>query len=884
MNSIDKNWVDNHIDSNGEVIIPAGVEKIEAEAFRDNELVQKVIMSDTVIEIGDNAFTGCLNLQDIKFSNNIKVIGEDAFLDCKKVTSIELPKSIEIIKEEAFARCESLEKFLIDQEAKISEIQDTAFYQCKNLSEIILPVTIKSIGEYTFVECEKLNESIFTYLSQLTTIKEGAFSGCQSIKSIEFPDTIDFIGKAAFYQCSNLENVTFSANSKVKRIEEQTFQACEKLKTIQLSESIEEIGMLSYAGCTNLTDIAFGKNTRIIGERAFCECESLQKIVMPDSLQEIALGAFYKCTQLNSIDLGKGLEEIGMGAFSNCKSLKSISLPESLKKIGVEAFIDCSELTNIERGTNIEQIEVGAFENTNIKTFRVPPKVKIFDPILCECANLEELYIGENTEELSPVALKGCSNLKKLVIDGNITYFPETTLEGCDNLEEVELNGTSHIAYGSFQGKDSIRKITIDGKEILLDESEKLFSLQQHDSKIAIVVKDKDGLLRTRCINTEKDKETKQDVNIYLANDGSVVRACNSIADISLEQLRILQSRGEKSLYLFGAIRDLKPEEAKKGMEYDLYNIEDLIQVKLLVEDMKKEITVPSKEDKHREKKIYSQLVRKLSEKLEYDFFEEYNNCKTAEEKEAEERKYEKITGKSWNEYLKDNENRDLHEMQLEDGNLIGLLRGRAVCRGNVEIIRNLAAEFGIEATAIIGQGHTWNQVKLDGVWYDDDFTNYQTYLSRGELDKSFKRFLGGQIDGKSEFSSIETYEKTLNSVHSVGKTFSTKDKSFLLNYGREKQQTIQELEKRQEQEQSIKDEVGDELKPKTQEQQQNEQEAEAKWMNSFQACDQVVAKMQNGAKKKQEVVQLIQNLEQERKQEQNRQIQEENENQVQGR
>lgn len=41
---------------------------------------------------------------------------------------------------------------------------------------------------------------------------------------------------------------------------------------------------------------------------------------------------------------------------------------------------------------------------------------------------------------------------------------------------------------------------------------------------------------------------------------------------------------------------------------------------------------------------------------------------------------------------------------------------------------------------------------------------------------------------------------------------------------------------------------------------------------------------MQDGAKKKQEVVQLIQNLEQERKQEQNREIQEGNDNQVQGR
>lgn len=837
MNSIDKNWVDNHIDSNGEVIIPDGVEKIEPEAFRDNEQVTKVVMPDTVVEIGDNAFSGCSNLQDIKFSNNIKIIGEDAFLDCKKVTSIELPKSIETIKEEAFARCESLEKFLIDQEAKLSEIQEALFYECKNLKDIRLPKSITTIGSYAFYNCESLTNFDLDFFEQITTIQEKTFAYCEALESISIPRTIRDIQNGAFRGCSKLSSIEFAENSSLTQI----------------------------------------------GEYAFAVCKELHNIKLPDTVVSLEKSAFNSCSNLEHIDLGNGLQQIGYDVFNNCQSLSSISFPETLKKIDAAAFMDCTSLSNIEGGTNIEEIEVASFENTNIRSFNVPPKVKEFEPILCECANLEELYIGKNTEELSTMALKGCSNLKKLVINGNISYFPETTLEGCDHIEEVELNGTSHINYGSFQGKDSIRKIAINGREILLDESEKLFSLQQHDSKVAIVVKDKDGLFRTRCINTEKEKETKQNVNIYLANDGSVVRACNSIADISLEQLKILQSRGEKSLYLFGAIRDLKPEEAKKGIEYDLYNIDDLIQVKQLVEDMKKEITIPPKEDKHREKKIYSQLVRKLSEKLEYDFLEEYNNCKTEEAKETEKVKYEKMTGKSWDEYLKDNEGRDLQKMQLEDGNLIGLLRGRAVCRGNVEIIRNLAAEFGIEATAIIGHGHTWNQVKLDSVWYDDDFTNYQTYLSKGNLDKSFKRFLGGQIDGKSEFST-KTYAKTLNSVHSVGRPFSTKDKSFLLNYGREKQQTIQAPERKQEQEQSIKDEVGDESKPKTQEQQQNEQEAEAKWMNSFQACDQEVTKMQDGAKKKQEVVKLIQNLEQERKQEQNKQIQEENENQGQGR
>lgn len=86
------------------------------------------------------------------------------------------------------------------------------------------------------------------------------------------------------------------------------------------------------------------------------------------------------------------------------------------------------------------------------------------------------------------------------------------------------------------------------------------------------------------------------------------------------------------------------------------------------------------------------------------------------------------------------------------------------------------------------------------------------------------------------------------------------------------------------EEQESIKDEVGDDFKTKTQEQEQNEQEAETKWMNSLQSCDEQVQKMQDGAKRKHEVVKLIQKIEQEKRQEKREQIQEENQNNEQGR
>lgn len=145
---------------------------------------------------------------------------------------------------------------------------------------------------------------------------------------------------------------------------------------------------------------------------------------------------------------------------------------------------------------------------------------------------------------------------------------------------------------------------------------------------------------------------------------------------------------------------------------------------------------------------------------------------------------------------------------------MLGLIKGKSVCQGNAEIIRNLCAEFGIEATVVRGKGiegggHAWNQVQLDGVWYDDDFTTYQNYLTSGQLDKC-GAFLMGQVNGVSiaKYNNYVAYSKT----HNVGKNLSKEQKRNLLSIVKENEMVNEEQEKQREQEKSIRDEVGDEF------------------------------------------------------------------------
>ena len=72
-----------------------------------------------------------------------------------------------------------------------------------------------------------------------------------------------------------------------------------------------------------------------------------------------------------------------------------------------------------------------------------------------------------------------------------------------------------------------------------------------------------------------------------------------------------------------------------------------------------------------------------------------------------------------------------------------------------------------------------------------------------------------------------------------------------------------QEIEP-QEQE-SIKDELGDEFKPKTQQQEQEEQQVETMWQNRFQSWDKDSVNLPNGAKRKEEAVKVIQDIEREK-------------------
>jgi hypothetical protein len=66
------------------------------------------MISNSVITIGNDAFSSCQNLTSITIPNSVTAFGERAFSDCTNLTSITIPKSVKSIKHAAFWYCTSL--------------------------------------------------------------------------------------------------------------------------------------------------------------------------------------------------------------------------------------------------------------------------------------------------------------------------------------------------------------------------------------------------------------------------------------------------------------------------------------------------------------------------------------------------------------------------------------------------------------------------------------------------------------------------------------------------------------------------------------------------------------------------------------------------------
>ncbi len=125
----------------GNVIVPAGVTKVDGSAFFMCGKVTGVSLPSSVTAVEGRAFDGCSQLTSISLSPSMEVLGEGMFNNCISLKEIVIPRGITAIWEGAFSGCNSLARIYFEGDAPVLRRSDVFDRVDPNATAYYLPGT-----------------------------------------------------------------------------------------------------------------------------------------------------------------------------------------------------------------------------------------------------------------------------------------------------------------------------------------------------------------------------------------------------------------------------------------------------------------------------------------------------------------------------------------------------------------------------------------------------------------------------------------------------------------------------------------------------------------------------------------------------------------------
>lgn len=455
-----------------EVILPASLESIEDEAFKNSTLAK--IDLTNVKFLGNKVFEFS-ELGEIIYSKYLTYIPERCFRG-SNLAEFEIPKQVTALKTGCFEGT-NLER--IDLSGIIT-LEEFVFFDCFNLKEIILSETITEIPDGFCRRCqclEKIN------LSHVQFIGASAFSECSNldagnlsakidrhafegtaVRNLDIKD-ISNLDKGVYQNCGNLESVTISGNGEIP---DRLFSECNKLKNVTIGEGITAVGDSAFFK-TAVEKIILPSTVIVVESDAFRECKQFRKVVLNDGLKAIAESAFKQTENLSEISIPDSVKHIDSGCFA-CSGIKSVKLPENSAFTAIlwETFFGCKNLETVKLPDSVNIIDDYAFsECTSLRSINLD-KVQVIGSSAFSKTALE--YITLSARKIGSGAFAQCENLKKADLSDIGTKKIDSRLFfECMNLSKISLPKNQIKIFGDdcFY-HTAIKEITFDADNVIV--------------------------------------------------------------------------------------------------------------------------------------------------------------------------------------------------------------------------------------------------------------------------------------------------------------------------------------------------------------------------------------------------------------------------------
>ena len=258
-----------------------------------------------VVAIAPRAFEGWAALRRVILPESLRQIGEMAFSGCSHLRLLTIPGGVQRVGTLAFAKCSQLERVRI--EPGVVQLGPSCFSKCAALKRVEMPASVTQIGG-------------------------GAFFGCS--KELRLYGAED----APAAQYARLNGLTFDFQS-WKDDEELVLREEEDGTLTVLGARQTAPHRIEIP-----TEIC-GRRVAAIAPKAFFASGTLEQLVVGGGVREIGESAFFGCRQLVSVSFERGLEQLKDSAFAGCESLTQVTLPWGTSAVGRMAFFGCTRLS-----------------------------------------------------------------------------------------------------------------------------------------------------------------------------------------------------------------------------------------------------------------------------------------------------------------------------------------------------------------------------------------------------------------------------------------------------------------------------------------------------------------------------------------------------------
>ena len=291
------------------------------------ELLDEIVFSGSITEIGFRAFYESNNLKTIDFSNGVYVLGSELFYIGNKIEKIILPDKIDNVPEGVVPtiKSQAFNYVKIGERWRIPDGFVNVYSIPEDLLEIYIPKSVEDVcfvnrgGDDTFGQKNTLESVIIDEENKHLRVVQSC--------------VINDVKHELVY---GFKNPTIPTDCNLLSIGNYAFQNCKAFSATELPSGIKSIGAFAFFGCNNITQFFIPNSVAVIGRHAFATCHNMKKIRLPDKMERIADSAF-EYSGLEKVHIPRGLESIEFATFFGCR-LSDVIIPDGVESIAANAF------------------------------------------------------------------------------------------------------------------------------------------------------------------------------------------------------------------------------------------------------------------------------------------------------------------------------------------------------------------------------------------------------------------------------------------------------------------------------------------------------------------------------------------------------------------